>query len=264
MIHQLKSLDHPLLVPYRDLNRSNRTRQDDWFIGEGRLVVGRMLDSDYDIVSVVLGDQVSQSFRDRIPDAADTILLERQRISQLVGFEFHSGVLGCARRRRIKSLDGARSRIDKSPATVVVCPFTVLPDNLGAIIRICTGFGIDALIVGEKSADPFSRRAMRVSMGNALPLTIIEPHSTVDTLEQLKHEFGYCLVAATGTADAKTLPLPRPAERIAIVLGNEADGIEPEMVKLCDIQVSIPMSGDTDSLNVANAAAVLMYQFTRV
>ena len=193
-----------------------------------------------------------------------TSLLPRTKVSQLVGFDFHSGVIACARRRRIRVLEGAKDQLNAYPATVVVCPFTVLPDNLGSIMRLCAGFGVNAAIIGEKSADPFSRRAIRVSMGNVLQLTIIEPDSITRAIRELRDEFGYCLLAATGDLAASTLPVPRPARRIALVLGNEADGIDREIIELCDLQVSIPMSGTTDSLNVANAAAVLLYQFTRV
>ena len=253
-----------MLDPYRVLNRTRRTRNDEFFIGEGRLVVQRMLESDFEMVSVVLGDHVCQSFCDQIPDRTEVLILERSNISELVGFEFHSGIVACARRRRISDLSAAESVLRRTPSTVVICPFTVLPDNLGSIARLCTGFGVDALIVGERSADPFSRRAVRVSMGNVLQLTVIEPESTRDTIDELKNRFGYYILAATGNNQGAVVPMTRPDERIAIVFGNETDGIDNEIIDGCDQQVSIEMSGNTDSLNVSNAAAVLLYQFTRV
>ncbi len=233
-------------------------------MGEGRLVTERMLDSDYEIVSVVIGDHVDDSFRARIPETAAMLLLERRLVSELVGFEFHAGIAACARRRRLNNLSDIEERLRRPQVTVVVCPFTVLPDNMGSIIRICAGFGVDALLVGEQSADPFSRRAIRVSMGNALQLTIVEPESTLVALAELKSDYGFSLIACTGGDTARSLPLPRPASRIALVLGNEAAGIDDPMLGGCDMQISIPMAGTTDSLNVANAAAVVLYQFQTV
>ena len=101
-------------------------------------------------------------------------------------------------------------------------------------------------------------------MGNVFHLPIFEPYSITAALQTLRDEFCYCIVAATGAPDAMTLPMPRPARRVAIVLGNEAEGISTEWLGKCDMQVSIPMAGTTDSLNVANATAVLLYQFLRV
>jgi len=263
-IHRLDSIDHPQLDPFRGLDRSNRTRDDDHFIGEGRLVVQRMLASDYPIVSVVLGEHVDPALQDLVPDSADLIQLPKAEMSKLVGFDFHSGVLACARRRKVTGLNPASDWLKKESATVVVCPFTVLPDNLGSIVRLCAGFGVDALVVGKRSADPFSRRAMRVSMGNVFQVPVIEPESTVDLLEQLRHNFGFCLLAATGSENGDSLPMQRPGERLAIVVGNEANGLEEELLACCDSEISIPMSGGTDSLNVANAVAIMLYQFTRV
>ena len=264
MLHQLTTIDHPLLAPYQNINRKKWNRYPDLFIGEGKFVVERMLESDYEVVSVVLGDQAVEYFRDRIPDSVDVIQMPRSLVSRLVGFEFHSGVIACARRRRLRSLQEHAHIINKDPSTLVVCPFTVLPDNLGSIIRMSSGFGAEAVVVGHRSADPFSRRAVRVSMGNVFQLPVFEPYSISAALQTLRDEFGYCIVAATGGPEARTLPMPRPARRLAIVLGNEADGIAPEWLAKCDLQVSIPMAGSTDSLNVANAAAVLLYQFLRV
>ena len=264
VIHQLTSLQHPLLEPFRELNRKKKNRRDDLFIGEGRLVVDRMLESDYELVSIVLGDQAADHFLDRIPDSVNTILLERSLVSQLVGFEFHSGVVASAMRRRHTALDSFESVIKNDVATLVVCPFTVLPENLGSIMRLSAGFGVNAVVVGSRSADPFGRRAMRVSMGNVLQLPVIEPVSIRQIVIELRERFGYHIVAATGGRHACELPMPRPAERLAIVLGNEAEGIERSLLKECDQEVSIRMAGGTDSLNVANALAVLLYQFTQV
>ncbi len=101
-------------------------------------------------------------------------------------------------------------------------------------------------------------------MGNIFRLPIVEPPSVSDALHELKHDYGFHLVAATETATENLLPMPRPANRLAIVVGNEAHGLTEELLGLCDRRVAIPMSGATDSLNVAQATAVLLYQFTRV
>ncbi len=262
-LRYLETLDDKELDVYRHLNRTNRTRNDDFFIGEGRLVVQRMLESKFEMTSVVLNDPADQQLLSLVPGHCQVFCMPKKLSTQLVGFEFHSGTLACAKRRPMQELVPIESILRRQVVTVVICPDTVLPDNLGSIMRLCAGFGVDALIVGPGSADPYSRRAMRVSMGNALQLNIVEPTSTVKVLQQLHDHYGFQLVAATGRSSAETLPMPRPSDRLALIVGNEATGIEPDVLKLCQRQVSIPMSGATDSLNVATATAVLLYEFTR-
>lgn len=264
MFCSLDSLDDPRLDPYRDLKKTNWTRQSSWFIAEGRWVVRRLLESDYEVLSVLLADKAVESFRPHIPPATQVLVLPAELVSQIVGFHFHAGVIACGRRVKKTQIAEVPQLAAQPMGTVVACPHTVLPDNLGSIVRICTAFGVTALLIGDRSADPFSRRVVRVSMGNIFRLPVLEPPSIATALTELNSDYGYRIVAATGSNTARPLPLPRPANRIVLLLGNEAHGIEPELKSLCDDEVTIPMSGATDSLNVATAAAVLLYQFTRV
>jgi tRNA G18 (ribose-2'-O)-methylase SpoU len=265
LITALNSLDHPALLPYAQLTRTNRTRECDWFVAEGRWVVERLLASHYEVISVVVGEQVSTSFVDSIPSRIRVYRLPRDLVSQLVGFQFHSGIIACGQRVRKTSLQEIDEVLQATPATVVVCPNTVLPDNLGSIIRACTALGAGALLVGPLSADPFSRRAIRVSMGNIFQLPVVEAPSSetmIGLLRELGEVWGFHVLAATGRPGDPPLPIPRPAARIGLVLGNEAHGIPDDLLALCQQSVTIPMSGSTDSLNVAQAVAVLLYQFS--
>jgi tRNA G18 (ribose-2'-O)-methylase SpoU len=264
VIVPIDRLDDARLDPYRDLKRTNRTRDADWFIAEGRWVVRRLLESDVQVVSVLLAESAADEFRARITADVPVFVLPTKLVSELVGFQFHRGVLACGRRTKRTSLTDCPPTDADSTATWVCCPFTVLPDNLGSIIRICTAFGVDAMIVGKHSADPFSRRAIRVSMGNIFRLPIVEPEFLSATLTELKARHEFAIVAASGSATASSLPMPRPGRRMVLLLGNEAHGLDDELLALCDLQVTIPMSGATDSLNVTSAAAVLLYQFMRV
>lgn len=260
----IDSLDDPRLDPYRDLKKTNWTRDSSWFIAEGRWVVRRLLESPFEVLSVLLADSAVESFRVHIPPSTRVLVLPADLVSQIVGFHFHAGVIACGRRVKKRLLTDIPGLSRTQRATLVVCPHTVLPDNLGSIIRISAAFGADALLVGNRSADPFSRRAVRVSMGNVFRLHVIEPVSMSEALSALRREYDFRLVAATGRKQARKLPFPRPAARIAVLLGNEAHGLDDELIAMSDFEVTIPMSGATDSLNVATAAAILLYQYTRL
>jgi tRNA G18 (ribose-2'-O)-methylase SpoU len=264
VIIPIASLDDPRLDPYRELKKTNQSRDAGWFIAEGRHVARRMLASRTEVVSVLLAEHAVAGFAQEVPDAIPVLVLPDDQVDRLVGFEFHAGIIACGRRSRVRSLVEQSDVLARPRLTLVACPHTILPDNLGSIIRICSAFGADALLVGEDSTDPFTRRTIRVSMGNIFELPIVEPRSLIRELSLLKDEHRVEMIAATGHRDGKPLPVPRPAPRIALLLGHEAHGLSDEVLKLSDLRVTIPMSGRTDSLNVANAAAVLLYQFTRV
>ncbi len=267
LIYQLETLEHEALLPYVDLIRSRQSRDSAWFIAEGRWVVERLIASPHEVLSIVVGDQVTRSFVEKIPAGICTYRLPRELVSQLVGFEFHAGIIACGKRSPRRSLAQHDQALSQTPATIVVCPNTTLPDNMGSIIRVCTAFGACALVVGPLSVDPWSRRSIRVSMGNIFELPIIEPETPMELeamLDELVQHYGFHLLAATGASNAVSLPMPRPADRIAILLGHEAHGIPKELIGKCHQKVSVPMSGSTDSLNVTHAASVLLYQFTRV
>ena len=152
-------------------------------------------------------------------------------------------------------------------------------ENLGALVRNCVAFGVQALIVGETSSSPFLRRAVRNSMGTILQLPVVElaklgqrhqftakPHTTdlklVECLKELRARGVRC-IAAHPHANGKTLSQADFSGDCCIVFGSEGDGISAPVLEACDEAVAIPMPPTVDSLNVGAAAAVFLYEVNR-
>jgi tRNA G18 (ribose-2'-O)-methylase SpoU len=152
-------------------------------------------------------------------------------------------------------------------------------ENLGALVRNCVAFGVQALIVGETSSSPFLRRAVRNSMGTLLQLPVIElaklgqrhqfaekPHTTdltlVECLKQLRARDIRCIAAHPHT-NKKILSQADFRDDCCIVFGSEGEGITPAVLAACDEAVAIPMPPNVDSLNVGAAAAVFLYEVSR-
>jgi tRNA G18 (ribose-2'-O)-methylase SpoU len=157
-------------------------------------------------------------------------------------------------------------------------------ENLGALVRNCAAFGVHALITGETSTSPFLRRAVRSSMGTIFQLPIVElgsvhvsrfmfhsnepatdnlqPASLAATLRHMRSKGIHC-VAAHPHATAKTLPQADFAGDCCILFGSEGYGISESLLDLCDQAAAIPMAQNIDSLNVAAAAAVFLYEAFR-
>jgi tRNA G18 (ribose-2'-O)-methylase SpoU len=145
----------------------------------------------------------------------------------------------------------------------VVCPRIDNPENLGAIVRVADVFGTAGVLVGARCPDPLSRRVLRVSMGSALRLPVVSPPDLADELDRLGRDFGFETVAAVAGPDAWPLDDFRSPARLALLLGSEAHGLEPDWLARCDRRVTIPMAPGVDSLNVAVAAGILLYHATR-
>ncbi len=255
-IVSIDSLDDPLLDAYRDVRNSRVTRRTDWFVAEGKLVVQRLLRSDYVVRSVLLSKKRTHSFGRLIPAGMTALSVDHEFCSRLVGFKFHSGVMACADRKL-----AGEQQIMEWPVQVqlVCCPETALADNLGSILRMSAAFRVRGVIAGPRSVDPFSRRSVRVSMGNIFGLDIFQPENLAEFLRLLKNRYGFEIVAAEQTASAEPLERFKPSSRMVLMFGNEGQGLGPEWLRHCDRAVQIEMSPSVDSLNVSTAAAILLY-----
>lgn len=251
------SLDDPRLDPYRNLKQTNLTRWSGLFIAEGKLVVERLLASRSRVRSILVSERRLDVLATLpFPPSVEVLVIADDLARQLTGFEFHAGVMACGWRApspRVEDLTWpARSLI-------VACPRMTDPDNLGGLIRLCRAFGVSALLLGEGCADPFSRRVLRVSMGNAFDLTIVECNELDASLETLRRSAGFTLTATV--LDEQALPLHRARrhDRDILLLGNEAEGLGLEWIGQSDRRLTIPMQGGTDSLNVAVAAGIFLH-----
>jgi tRNA G18 (ribose-2'-O)-methylase SpoU len=251
--------DDPRLEPYRHLKRTNLTRWSGRFIAEGEKVVERLLASRFATESVLVSAG-RRDFLARIPEGVAALVLPDAECERLTGYEFHQGVLACGVRQASPALETV---LPAGRVTVAVAPRMTDPDNLGTLLRLAAGFGLDAVVLGPGSADPFSRRTLRVSMGAALAVPVVEAADLSASLAELRSH-GVELVATVLDEDAEPLMTAGRRERMAVLFGNEAHGLAPAEVAACDRAVTIPMAATADSLNVAAAAAVVLYQFMRV
>jgi 23S rRNA (guanosine2251-2'-O)-methyltransferase len=133
--------------------------------------------------------------------------------------------------------------------------------NFGGIARTAECAGVDGLIVPTKNAAPVNADALKSSAGALNIIPVSRVGSIRNTLKLLQAE-GFQVVAATEKA-ATTLYEADFTVPTAIVMGSEDTGISKEVLKLCDAQVAIPMRGKIGSLNVAAAAAVVLYEVVR-
>ena len=152
---------------------------------------------------------------------------------------------------------------ENSPALrAVACPEITDAENLGSIIRTANCLGANALILGERCVDAYSRRCVRVSMGGVFNLPIYKCHSILDELASLAARRPVHLVAAVADGTGEPLSAVRPAPDWCLVLGNEEKGLDEEILGLCHVRACIPMAEGADSLNVSVAGGILIHHMT--
>ena len=177
-------------------------------------------------------------------------------LTQLTGFHLTRGMLCAMRRPPLPTLD----EVCAGARRIAVLENVMNPTNLGAIFRCAAALGMDAVLLTSAGSDPLYRRASRVSMGNVflVPWTYLPEGDWTALLRQR----GFTTVAMALREDSLRLDDPRllAAEKLAVVLGTEGDGLADGTIAQCDHTVMIPMTHGVDSLNVAAAAAVAFYQ----
>jgi TrmH family RNA methyltransferase len=158
--------------------------------------------------------------------------------------------------------DGPGTTRDARAGRVVcVCAEVRDPGNLGAIVRSAAASGGAAVLCSRGSADAFAPKTVRASAGAVLFVPLLEQVDLLETLPRLRAA-RYRLLAAVsrGGEDYRGRILEGP---VALLLGNEAAGLAPELRALADGEVSIPTFGATESLNVAMAATLLCFEVAR-
>jgi tRNA G18 (ribose-2'-O)-methylase SpoU len=256
------NINDPRLDLYRDLKRSNKNRLTNTFIAEGGKLLDRLIDVGWPLVSVVLTPAACEIYERRLPPDVPVYLLDKEPIEELIGFNFHRGVLACGRRPDFPDW----RRLVPPPhgeGTLLILVDIHDPENVGNIIRSAAALGVSAIGMTPLCADPFSRRVLRTSMGGVLltPITIID--SPGEVLEELSTKHGIDIWATVLDPSASPLKDAKPTGRQVIVVGNEGDGLPADCVARCTQKVTIPMAAGADSLNVAVATGIVLYQFLR-
>jgi RNA methyltransferase, TrmH family len=135
------------------------------------------------------------------------------------------------------------------------------PGNMGTLLRTAEAAGADGVIALGGSVDVFSPKVLRSSMGSAFRLPVMTD-VTAEMLLQLKREHRLHLVAASGEGELDYTDYDW-SQPTLLLLGNEGRGVSPELMTACDTRLRIPMANDVESLNVAAAGAVMLFEAAR-
>ncbi|MDE2955701.1 MAG: 23S rRNA (guanosine(2251)-2'-O)-methyltransferase RlmB [Bacteroidota bacterium] len=206
----------------------------------------------------------------RIADKAQVQVKElpESGLTRIAGSVRHQGVIAVRAALAYQDSVAMLARIAPDLDTVKrKCPRLLLldgiqdPRNFGAILRTAVAAGVAGVIVPSRKMAPLSDATLRASSGTAARISIARVNSLIDIIWPLK-ERGFYVYGAAGAGESLwETNWQRP---VALVLGSEGRGLQAATARECDQLVSVPLPGDAQSLNVAVAAGILLFESLRV
>lgn len=265
-INQLSSVQNPRikdLVKLRD--RSEREKTDQFLI-EGYRELLRAVDSGFPIDflfichELFLGSNESSLIERMVKKGTQIFNCSKPVFEKISYRDRPDGLIGLAKQRHLSLNDFDKLLINKASPFLVVAEAIEKPGNLGTILRSSDAVGLDGLIVCDRCTDIHNPNVVRASVGTLFTVPVAETKGD-ETLQWLKKN-KIAVVAATPSAKEEftNVDLSGP---IAIAVGTEQLGLSKLWMDNADIQVRIPMNGVADSLNVAMATTLLLYEALR-
>lgn len=255
------------VLAFRSVRDGARLRDAGLFVGEGRIVVQRLLELRTVTVRELLATEAALAAL-RLEETADnaitppgTIYLVQPRVAELIaGYHVHRGCLALAER----PASTPASEVIGSGELIVVIDRVANPDNVGGIFRSARAFGVTGVVLTAGTADPLYRKTIRTSMGAVLELPFGEVPDLRAAVAALRTD-GVEIFALTPDAAAPALReriADRRPRRAALIVGEEWAGVDKNALAGSPDLVRIPMAAGVDSLNAGVAGAIGLYELS--
>jgi TrmH family RNA methyltransferase len=241
------SLSKNQLKTITSLNQKKYRTAHHLFVAEGTKIVAEFLNSNFELEQLFCVDTTSYKNLEKVTEISE---IELKKISSLAT---PNNVLA------LFKIPLTTTSSIKSGLIVVLDEIND-PGNLGAIIRLCDWFGVDQLICSNNTVDCYNQKVVQSSMGSLARVSIIYTELE-DYLQQSN------LPKYAADMEGENVYKSKLSKNAVLVMGNEANGISDSILKLVSNTISIPRFGalkQTESLNVATAAAILLSEFKRL
>ena len=259
MAHKISSAANPLIKTLKSLHAKKGRAESGLFLAEGARLAREAADLGVwpEVMAVSEAAlerpqvrelvQAAEGKRVRVVETSESVLAaisKRDNPQTIIG----------AYRQRLAPLETIEGDI------VVALEGVRDPGNLGTILRTADSVGAGGVILIGPSCDPFSVEAVRASMGSIFAMALAR--ASFEELIAYKRQRGARLVGASLKGVDVGADASAPA-RAVLFMGNEQSGLPPEMESACDVLARLPMRGRADSLNLAVATAVMLYDLWR-
>jgi TrmH family RNA methyltransferase len=258
-MERISSRQNPIVKRFRDLARAGAA--DETMLLDGQHLVEEAIDSDVPIELAAFAEKHAQGRLVTLAaktrrTGAKTVTVTDQVLAALSPVQHPSGVVAIAK-RPARSVEEVFA---KQPQLVVLLSEVQDPGNVGAIIRAAEACGASGIVAGELTADPFGWKALRGAMGSTFRIAVAR--QPIEDALAVARQAGVRIFA---TVPRGGTPLPQCDLRgpAAILLGGEGGGLPAAWLSASDQRLTIPMRGQVESLNVAIASALILYEASR-
>lgn len=254
----ITSTQNPKVKSLMQLEKPRERRKQQLFLIEGAREVRLALEAGYKIGNIFYCEEIvaKKELGFDLTDNKLVIPVSREVFQKIAVREDSGGVLAVA---EMKPHGLSQIQLSKNPL-VLILEAVEKPGNLGAILRTADAAGVDAVIICDPQTDFYNPNVIRSSVGCVFT-TQIAAATSDETIEWLKQN--NISIYCTYLAASKVYHQADYTKASAIVMGTEATGLSAVWVKNSSANIIIPMHGKIDSMNVSNAAAVVVFEALR-
>ncbi|MEH7236270.1 TrmH family RNA methyltransferase [Bacillus sp. JJ1562] len=244
---RIESNKNPQIKQWKKLHTKKERERSGTFMIEGYHLVEEALKSDVIIRELIISETIDIPSKWSVDNLSITIVTEKimQEISDT---DTSQGVAAICEQYSAEE--------DRHFSKLLLIDAVQDPGNLGTMIRTADAAGIDAVIIGEGSVDVYNSKVVRSTQGSIFHIPIIKANLQ-GTIEQLKQSG--IKVYGTSLKNAVDYKQAVAQDSFALLVGNEGNGVDPELLEKTDQNLYIPIYGKSESLNVAVAAGILLY-----
>lgn len=246
-MEHITSLKNPKVAAWKALKDRKGRRESGCFLVEGRKMVEEALKSAFDVETVLVQEGME------LPDGLTMPVYELPAhvLAAVCDTKTPQGIAAVVRMKE-------QSALGKH---IVVLDGVQDPGNVGTIIRTADAAGLNGVLLSNQCADVFSPKVLRATMGSIFRMNLRTTDDLPGELTKLR-EKGYSILSSQldGTPFYERQDV---AERFALIIGNEGNGVSEQVQQTATHRVRLPMRGGAESLNAAIAAAIMMYELMR-
>lgn len=255
---RIESEDNSKLKLVRKLKSKKHRDAEGKFVIEGINLLDEAVKKDIDLDFIILADDFAFD-EDRLELSGENVYtVSRGIYENLCDAENGSGILAVAKKDCAKSIEDVNISDDTN---VLVLDRVQDPGNIGTMIRTAVAAGYGAIAICKGTADIYSPKVLRATAGMLFGIPIVYAEDASDLMSMMKRIGKRVCVSVP--RDGKPYYERDLSKGIALVIGNEGNGISDELIEMADERLTIPMKGGVESLNAAVSAAILMYEAAR-
>lgn len=253
----IESNYNPIVKQLLALKLKKEREKSNVFIAEGERFV-KDIPKDWDIKMYIISQSFQENKNLNIFNAQTKIYTVTDNIfANISDTQNPQGVLAVCRQKKYTLSD----ILIREPHFLLLAEELQDPGNLGTIIRVADAAGVTGIILSKGTVDLYNPKVLRATMGSIFHMPIIQNANMKETIIELNQKNIKILGAHLNSSITPySIDLKNS---VAIIVGNEANGLSDDIAKLTDILVKLPMVGKAESLNVSMASGILLYEVLR-